>query len=265
MVHWVGMKRACTGTIKGFTMIELLVVIAILAALMGIAAPAIYGHMGAGDEAKCRANLEQLLQVGTRYSQDMAHKTLLPTSGMDDDEDTERVDESEGWWLSLATEVGKGTYVMPRKLGDPMKVSAIFHCPADHRKEIGTDSTFEATVKSVSYVSWTDGSEDPDNVNSCIRTSAKQNLDMLPWLSDGNPVKGKSVTDASTFKKMVMPAAERHKGKIMVAYASGVIKAVEVNAKGSAEQQFSKIAPEVAKRKSRNTDENEEDDSEDEE
>lgn len=246
-------------------MIELLVVIAILAALMGIAAPAIYGQLGAGDEAKCRANLEQLLQVGTRYGQDMAHKTLLPTSGMDDDEDTENINESEGWWLALAPEVGKGTYVLPRKLGDPMKVSAIFHCPADHRKNIDTDSTFEATEKSVSYVTWTDASEDPDNVNSCIRTSAKQNLDMLPWLSDGNPVKGKSVTDADTFRKMVMPAAERHGGKVMVAYASGVIKAVEVNPRGDAKAQFTKMAPELAKRERRASDEDDDESEEDEE
>lgn len=261
MVHWVGMKSVCTGKHKGFTLIELMVVIAILAALMGIAAPTIYTHMGLGNDAKCRANLEQLVQLGTRYSQDIAHKTLLPTSGMDDDEDTETICESDGWWVSLAPLMGKGTYVLPREKGGDMKISSIFHCPADSRKSIDTDSTFVATEKSVSYVSWTDGTEDPDNVNSCIRTSAKQNLDMLPWLSDGNPVKGKSVTDAETFRKMVVPAAERHGGSVMMAYASGVVKAVEID-KAKPEEQFRRIAPALANRKVKAEDDSEEEEDE---
>ena len=44
----------------GFTLIELMVVIAIMVTLASIAGTAIYSHMGAGDEAKCRAQLEQL-------------------------------------------------------------------------------------------------------------------------------------------------------------------------------------------------------------
>ena len=229
----------------GFTLIELMVVIAIMATLAGIAGTAIYSHMGAGDEAKCRAQLEQLLQLGAKYGQDIAHPALLPTSGMDDDEDTDTVDESEGWWLSIAPELDAVVY--PRKAGGKMKVSTIFHCPADKRAVVNeTDSTFAADVKTVSYVSWTDASDDPENPNSCIRTTAKQRLDVLPWLSDGNPVKGVSVTDVDTFKKQVMPAAERHNGKIMVVYASGVVKAIDIDEDSTAEKLFKQFAPELA-------------------
>ena len=119
--------------------------------------------------------------------------------------------------------------------------------------EIGTDSTFAADEKSVSYVSWTDASDDPENPNSCIRTTAKQRLDVLPWLSDGNPVKGESVTDEASFKKQVMPAAERHGGKVLVGYASGVVKAIEIEEDADAAKVFKKIAPELAQKAAKGT------------
>lgn len=242
------MKTAFSSrSLKGFTLIEILVVIAILAALMAIATPTIYQHMSAGTDAKCRANLEQLSQLGAKYAQDMANRGTLPTSGMDDDEDTETVDESEGWWLSLAPELD--AVVLPQKAGDKMKVSTIFHCPADHRTVINDSaSTFLADCKSVSYVSWTDGSEDPENPNSPIKTTARQNLDMLPWLSDGNPVKGESVTNVAAFTKQVLPAAERHNGKIFMAMASGVVKVVEIDEDVDAKALFKKLAPSIAKK-----------------
>ena len=230
----------------GFTLIELMVVIAIMVTLAGIAGTAIYSHMGVGDEAKCRAHLEQLVQLGTKYSQDISHSGLLPTSGMEDDEDTDTVDESEGWWLSVAPELD--AVVFPRQMGGKMKVSSIFHCPADHRVEIGTDSTFAADEKSVSYVSWTDASDDLENPNSCIRTTAKQNLDVLPWLSDGKPVKGQSVTDVASFKKQVMSTADRHDGKILVAYASGAVKVFEMDEDTNPEALFKKMAPDLARK-----------------
>lgn len=228
----------------GFTLIELMVVIAIMVTLASVAGTAIYAHMGAGDEARCRAQLEQLAQLGMKYSQDISHSGLLPTSGMDDDEDTDTVNEGDGWWLSVAPELD--AVVFPRKMGGKMKVSSIFHCPADKRAKVDSDSTFAADEKTVSYVSWTDGSEDPENPNSCIRTTAKQRLDALPWLSDGNPVKGKSVTDVESFRKMVMPAAERHDGKVIVAYASGVVKSFEIDEEASPDALFKKFAPELA-------------------
>lgn len=248
---------------SGFTLIELLVVIAILAALAGIGIPAVMSQMGAGDEARCRANLEQLVQLGTKYSQDMTHRGLLPTSGMDDDEDTENINESDGWWLSIAPEMD--SVVFPSTPTGKMKVSSIFHCPADTRANVNKDGVFPADTRTVSYVSWTDGTEDRDNRNSCIRTTAKQNLDMLPWLSDGNPVKGKSVTDLESFTKMVMSARDRHNGKIIVAYASGVIKTIEIEEEETAEKVFMRMSPLLAKRKVQPADDEEEEEEDEEE
>lgn len=228
----------------GFTLIELMVVITILATLAAIAIPTMYAYMGMGDEAKCRSNLEQLGQLGTKYGQDISHRNLLPTSGMDDDEDTENIDESEGWWLTVAQELDDA--VMPRDANSKMKISSIFHCPADKRTDIGDKAVFPADTNSVSYVSWTDASEDEENPNSCIRTTAKQNLDMLPWLSDGKPVAGESVTDVASFQKQVMSAAERHGGKVLVLYASGQVSVLKIEEEAEAAALFKKAAPALA-------------------
>ncbi len=249
---------------SGFTLIELIVVIAILATLMGIAAPAFYSHLKAGDVTKCRTQLEQISKLGVKYSQDMAHKALLPTSGMDDDEDTKTVNESDGWWIAVAPELDSTVY--PRNAKGKMKVSTIFHCPGDMRTNVGSDSIMQADEKSVSYVSWTDATEDRDNPNSCIRTTARQNLDTLPWLSDGNPVKGQSVTDLASFRKMVIPALERHDSTIVVAYASGAVKAVKVEDDENidAEALFKRIAPTLANKKKADSDDSDEEEEDEE-
>lgn len=229
-------------THRGFTLIELIVVMAILGVLIGIAAPALIGYLNSGDVVKCRANLEEISKLGLKYGEDMGHRNLLPTSGMDDDEDTPEMNESEGWWYALALEMD--STVLPSK-NKKMKLSTIFHCPGDQRKSVPASGLMEGDLQTVSYVSWTDGSEDKSNPNSQIRTTGKKHLDNLPWLSDGIPQKGKSVIDLETFTKMVMPTIERHSDTVVVAYASGQVRAFKVNdpENANAKELFQRINP----------------------
>lgn len=224
-------------THKGFTLIELIVVVAILGVLVGIAAPAIMKYFDSGDMVKCRKQLEELAKLGAKYSQDIAHHYSLPASGMDDVEDTPEMDESEGWWVALAPELD--STVLPGGKRKKMRVSAIFHCPGDKRNSGGDGVMIEADVRTVSYVSW---AKVP---NSPVRLLGRFHLDNLPWLSDGEPKKGQSVNDFASFKKMVMPAKDRHGNTIMVAYASGQVRAFEVgeDAGKAAKELFDKINP----------------------
>lgn len=223
-------------------MIELIVVIAIIGVLVGIAAPQMFSFLNSGEVVKCRTNLEELAKLGLKYSEDVAHPNLLPTSGMEDDEDTPAFRESEGWWLALAQELD--STVLPANRKSFMKLSTIFHCPGDKRKSVPAHGTMEASVDTISYVSWTDGTEDESNPHSQIRTTGKKHLDLLPWLSDGIPVKGRSVVDFATFNKMVMPALDRHNHTVMVAYASGAVQGFEVNDdEPDAKLLFQKINP----------------------
>ena len=82
----------------GFTMIELLVVIAIIVVLGATAFVVVSRAMGSSDLAKCREHVEQLGRLGLVYKDERFNYGRLPTSGMDDKEKTELLDESEGWW-----------------------------------------------------------------------------------------------------------------------------------------------------------------------
>ncbi len=240
------MKTARICTRSGFTLIELMVVIVILAVVGSIAYVTIGGKAGAGEDQKCKENLSQLATLGQRYGEDRAHSTMLPTSGMDDDPDTESVIETHGWWIALA-QMEESEAIVPTDPKAKIKLPGYFHCPRDQRSTVDPGKMFAADYKTVSYVSWTDGSEDPENPNSCIRTSAKQHLDSLPWLTDGNPEKSQSVHNLEGFTKMVMPAVGRHKGNIMVLYASGLVKAVPADEDMKPEDLFAAVAPEMAR------------------
>ncbi len=226
-------------SLSGFTMIELLVVIAILAVLAAAAYPLLMSFSESGKLTKCQSNLTQLLSLGQKYGNDFSHKDMRPVSGMADDTDTFS-DESEGWWVSIAPELKETE--MPQAKGERLILPGIFHCPSDIRAKVDEDRGFAASPKTVSYVSWTDNSEDESAETSCIKLR-QQNYDILPWLSDGLPKAHESVKDLGSFKRMVYAARERHKGKIVVGYVSGSVKVFDVNEYKRPEDAMKRIAP----------------------
>ncbi len=223
-------------------MIELIVVVAILAVLGGIAFPLIMQFRESGDLTKCQSNLRQLAAVGQKYGADFMHKDMLPVSGMEDDPDT-FMDESAGWWVSVAPEING--VEMPEKEGERLILPGIFHCPKDLRVKIDEQRGFLASPKSVSYVSWTDNSQDDKAETSAIKLR-QQNLDTLPWLSDGLPVAKKSVQTPGDFRKMVWAVRDRHSGRVVVAYASGAVKTYDLKEFSSPDEAFRKIAPGIS-------------------
>lgn len=226
MLQYQGMKLRLIRRRTGFTLIELIVVVVILVVMGAIAVPVLFSARGTADVTACKEQMGQLAVLAKNYSDELVHRSLLPTSGMEDDEDTEEVNESDGWWIALAQE-DTNNFSYPKEPGGNMKIASTFHCPADGRVKVDGDR-MEATCDSVSYVSWTDASQDPENPNSCIRTAGRRDLAKMPWLSDGFPEKGKSVTDFESFRSMVWSAADRHANTIVVLYADMSVKGIEV-------------------------------------
>lgn len=228
---------------RGFTLIELIVVVAILGLLIGIAAPKLMSFLGSGELERCRSNMVALMKDGIEYEKDMANRRTLPVSGMPDDEATEYADESEGWWVSLS-----GNADAPEQKGVAVRVPLHYHCPCDNRGNVGEGSTFDGSPKTVSYVSWTDDSDDPETPNSCIKVDKVKHLGDLPWLSDGVPQEGLSVRDIESFRKLVPSSAwERHNDTLIVGYANcSTVKAFKVDEDENAEKLFKRIAPALA-------------------
>lgn len=223
----------------GFTMIELLVVVAILVTLAAAAYPLMLSFIDSGKLTKCEANVTQLLSLGQKYGTDFAHRDMRPVSGMADDTDT-FMDEGEGWWISIAPELVDTE--MPTAAGERLILPGIFHCPSDLRAQIDDERGFEASPKTVSYVSWTDNSEDDTAKTSSIKLR-QQNYDILPWLSDGIPQPHASVQDFGSFRKMVYSARNRHKGKIVVGYVSGAVKIFDLTDYNTPQDAYKRIAP----------------------
>lgn len=233
------MSPRASRSLPGFTMIELLVVVAILITLAAAAYPLMISFADSGKLSKCEANVTQLLSLGQKYGTDFAHRDMRPVSGMADDTDT-YMDEGEGWWISIAPELVDTE--MPTAAGERLILPGIFHCPSDLRAKVDDEKGFVASPKTVSYVSWTDNSENDEVKPSCIKLR-QQNYDTLPWLSDGIPQPHASVQDFGSFKKMVYAARDRHKGKIVVGYVSGTVKVYDLTEYNTPQDAYKRIAP----------------------
>ena len=217
-----------------FTLVELLVVIVIIIGLASIVIPMAMNAKGSTDVAECVTNLKELHTARLAYSNDNYGR--LPANGMDDNEET-LLDESKGWFVALAP------YVYDSSDSKKVLLEGKFRCPADlNQRQYNKKQNVEASAQTVSYVCWTDGSDNPEDPQSPINISRGYNQDTVAWLSDGNPViSGKNIANELDFTQAVLPAAERHGGKINVLYATGAIKTVE-------DPTFYKVSPGIAQK-----------------
>lgn len=217
------MKLAISQNIrrKGFTLIELLVVVVIILGLSGMTLVVINMASKRAEDVQCSSNLKDLWLAAQAYSNDWNGR--LPANGMYDDEDTPE-DESRGWMVALAS------YVYGASSG--MKVPNLdgkFRCPSDtilNRRD-KTDM-IPATQENVSYVPWTDGSDNRENPQSQINMSRGFSQLNVPWLSDGVEISElRNVINAADYEKYVAPAEERHGEKINVLYVGGAVRMVD--------------------------------------
>lgn len=225
-------------TRKGFTLVELLVVIMIIGVLVSITLPVVYRMAGSAEKTACANNLKDLYGAATLYQHE--HYGRLPANGMSDLDDTP-YNESLGWFVSLAPYLyGKD------QVGAKIRLDGKFRCPADEKLGIlSKDKTkfVEASKDVLSYVPWTDGSDDPDDEQSPINVSRGKQYGEIIWLSDGLAEElppNKNITTRAAFEKVVVPAATRHDGAINVVFANGAIKPIESPNADSLSHKFAK-------------------------
>ncbi len=207
---------------KGFTLIEILVVIAIISLLTGISY-AVFNKAGATSETSlCTTNLRNLNDWGREFASQNGGK--LPSSGMKDPLISKR--ECRNWWDALAPIVNaEQKELLSKDPKVPHELPNAFRCKADKGLNVANPdlSTQPATADTISYTSWLDNTKGrPMNV---ARGSA---LHGKPWLSDGDPIDGRSVVTKEDYDAIITNAVlDRHLGSIMVLYADGQIKKVE--------------------------------------
>ncbi len=207
---------------KGFTLIEVLVVIAIVCVLGGVSYT-VYGKASSSSEiTSCTQNLRRMSDWGREFSAQNGGK--LPSSGMKDSLLSKRM--CRNWWDALAPIVNaEDKDLLAKDDKSPHELPNAFRCKADRGLVLSDPNldTHPATPDTISYTSWLDNTKGrPMNVN---RGSA---LHGKPWLSDGDPIDGRSVVTQEDFDAIITnEVLERHNGSIMVLYADGQIKQVE--------------------------------------
>lgn len=205
---------------KGFTLVELLVVVVLIIALTALSFQVLSSSSAKTDMMRCATNMKDLWVGAKQYADDWNGR--LPANGMYDDTDTPE-DESQGWMVALSSYIyGPGGIKLPLLDGK-------FRCPSDRTvARYDAAERIPASPETVSYVPWTDGSDDPDNPQSPINIARGYNQTNVPWLSDGEGIPTtRNVINASDYENYVKPAEYRHKEKINVLYVGGAVKAVE--------------------------------------
>lgn len=213
--------RTFTSYSKGFTLIEILVVIAIIALLAGISYTVFSHATETAAKTRCTDNLHRLSDWGKEFSAQNGGK--LPSSGMKDSLLSAKA--CRNWWDALAPIVNANQPdLLPLTSKDPNQLPDNFRCKNDRHLDLDNPeaATQIAGPDTVSYTSWLD-----NNKGRPMNVARGQALRGVPWLSDGNPIDGRSVITAQDFEEIVVPAMDRHQGTIMVLYADGQIKAVE--------------------------------------
>lgn len=173
------------------------------------------------DDVLCSNNLRDLWSAAQEYSNDWNGR--LPANGMYDDGDTPE-DESRGWMVPLARYLyGPSDLKLPN-------IDDKFRCPSDINvnRRYGKGEFVPALAENVSYVPWTDGSDNPDNPQSQINMARGYNQVSVPWLSEGVEIpETRNVATPADYDKYVLPALERHGDKINVLYVGGSVRMVE--------------------------------------
>lgn len=207
---------------RGFTLIELLVVIAIIALIAGIATPLFLSMRTKSEKTECAANLSEIWKCGQSYAGD--HGGALPHSGAEDDESTETIDESLGWWMCIVPYL-VNTSSLPASIDKMPKLSKTFRCPSDTRVLNLGDKT-DACAEVVSFVSWVDMIDDPSGATP-INVGRNRPLSGLPWLTDCKTACEINIASKKDYDSYVAPAAERHNESINILYADGAVRSIE--------------------------------------
>lgn len=129
------------GRFAAFTLIELLVVIAIIAVLAGLLLPAITRARERGRQAKCSANVRQIVAGLHMYAQDN-HRRLPTITGFC----------SLGGKTGSSAAYGGATLAEQRPLYRYLPDAGLFQCPSDRgSKEAGLANVFEACGSSYCF------------------------------------------------------------------------------------------------------------------